>query len=132
MLTAAIAVAAGGDFGIDRFRGSTTAAPVAARIALEKSIAVLPFTDRSEKHDQEYFAEGMAEEILNLLVTVPDLKAIGRTSSFSFQGRTDDVRAIGKALGAVYLVEGSVRRSGQHIRVTAQLFDTSDGRQRWS
>ncbi len=98
----------------------------------EKSIAVLPFGDLSEKRDQEYFAEGMAEEIMNLLVKIPELKVIGRTSSFQFKGKTDDLRKIGTTLGTAYVVEGSVRRSSDHIRVTAQLIDTRDGAQRWS
>ena len=100
--------------------------------ASEKSIAVLPFVDMSEKHDQDYFGDGMAEEILNLLVKIPDLKVIGRTSSFQFKGKTDDLRKIGSTLGASYLVEGSVRRSADHMRVTAQLIDTRDGSHRWS
>lgn len=98
----------------------------------DKSIAVLPFIDLSEKHDQEYFADGMAEEILNLLARVPDLKVIGRTSSFQFKGKANDLRRVGAALGAVYVVEGSVRRSGDHLRVTAQLIDTRTGAHRWS
>ena len=98
----------------------------------EKSIAVLPFVDMSEKKDQEYFGDGMAEEILNLLVTIPELKVIGRTSSFQFKGKPDDLRKIGTTLGAAYVVEGSVRRSGDHIRITAQLIDTRDGAHRWS
>ena len=97
-----------------------------------QSIAVLPFIDMSEKHDQEYFGDGMAEEILNLLVKIPDLKVIGRTSSFRFKGKADDLRTIGAALDAAYVVEGSVRRSGDHIRVTAQLIDARDGVHRWS
>jgi len=114
-------------------RGTTTASARYGSPAMpEKSIAVLPFVDLSEKHDQEYFADGMAEEILNLLVKVPDLKVIGRTSSFQFKGKTEDLRRIGAALGAVYVVEGSVRRSGNHVRVTAQLVDTRDGMHRWS
>jgi serine/threonine protein kinase/Flp pilus assembly protein TadD len=96
------------------------------------SIAVLPFLDMSEKHDQEYFADGMAEEILNLLAKIPELKVIGRTSSFQFKGKTDDFRSISTALGAAYVVEGSVRRSGDHIRVTAELIDALDGTHRWS
>jgi TolB-like protein len=100
--------------------------------ATEKSIAVLPFVDLSEKHDQEYFGDGMAEEIINLLVKIPDLKVIGRTSSFQFKGKTDDLRKIGFALGSAYVVEGSVRRSGDHVRVTAQLIYTRDGTHRWS
>jgi len=100
--------------------------------APDKSIAVLPFVDMSEKHDQEYFGDGMAEEILNLLVQVPGLKVIGRTSSFRFKGKTDDLRNIGEQLGARYLLEGSVRRSAAHLRVTAQLIDSTDGSHRWS
>jgi TolB-like protein len=111
---------------------ATQPAIAATNVISEKSIAVLPFTDMSEKHDQEYFGDGMAEEILNLLVKIPDLKVIGRTSSFQFKGKTDDLRRVGTALGAAYVVEGSVRRSGEHIRVTAQLIDTRDGAQRWS
>jgi TolB-like protein len=86
----------------------------------------------SEKHDQEYFGDGMAEEILNVLVKGPSLEVIGRTSSFQFKGKTDDLRKIGNALGAAYVVEGSVRRSGERMRVTAQLIDTQDGSRRWS
>jgi TolB-like protein/Tfp pilus assembly protein PilF len=105
--------------------------PSIAAVA-DKSIAVLPFTDMSEKHDQEYFADGMAEEILDLLVKIPGLRVIGRTSSFQFKGKTDDLRKIGDALGAAFVVEGSVRRSGDHMRVTAQLIDAKDGEHRWS
>jgi TolB-like protein/predicted Zn-dependent protease len=104
----------------------------AQRPVTERSIAVLPFVDLSEKHDQEYFADGMAEEIIDLLVKIPELKVIGRTSSFQFKGKTDDLRKIGATLGAAYVVEGSVRRSGDHIRVTAQLIDARDGAHRWS
>jgi adenylate cyclase len=106
--------------------------PAGAPASAAKSIAMLPFADMSEKHDQEYFGDGMAEEILNLLVTIPRLKVIGRTSSFQFKGKADDLRKIGATLGAAYVVEGSVRRSGNHIRVTAQLIDAQDGAHRWS
>jgi TolB-like protein len=98
----------------------------------EKSIAVLAFIDMSEKKDQEYFADGMAAEVLDLLAKIPGLKVIGRTSSFQFKGKTDDLRSIGAKLGAAYLVEGSVRKSGDNVRVTAQLIDARDGAQRWS
>jgi TolB-like protein/Flp pilus assembly protein TadD len=98
----------------------------------EKSIAVLPFVDLSEKHDQEYFADGMAEEILDILAKIPSLKVIGRTSSFQFKGRNEDLRAIGTSLGAAYVLEGSVRRSADRVRVTAQLIDTRDGTHVWS
>jgi TolB-like protein len=96
------------------------------------SIAVLPFVNMSGEKEQEYFADGMAEEIINLLTKIPNLKVIGRTSSFQFKGKTEDLRTIGSALSAAYVVEGSVRRSGDHVRVTAQLIDTRDGAHRWS
>jgi TolB-like protein len=107
------------------------AAP-AAPVIPEKSIAVLPFTDLSEKHDQEYFADGMAEETLSQLAKIPGLRVIGRTSSFQFKGKADDLRKIGTTLGAAYVLEGSVRRWGDRLRVTAQLVDTRDGARRWS
>lgn len=111
---------------------TTRRADVALEVAQQKSIAILPFADLSEKQDQAYFAEGMTDEIRNLLVTVPDLRVIGRTSSFQFRGRMPDVRKIGTALGTAYVVEGSVRRSGEQVRVVAQLIDARDGTQRWS
>jgi TolB-like protein len=106
---------------------STALAPVT-----ERSIAVLPFIDMSERKDQEYFADGMAEEIIDQLAKVPQLRVISRTSSFQFKGKGADVRAIGAAIGARYVVEGSVRRSGSQLRITAQLTDAADGSQRWS
>jgi TolB-like protein/Tfp pilus assembly protein PilF len=106
-------------------------APAAAAIT-DKSIAVLPFADMSEKKDQEYFADGMAEEIIDLLVKVPGLKVISRTSSFQFKGKTEDLRSIATQLGVAYVLQGSVRRSGDHLRVTAQLIDSRDGTQLWS
>ena len=98
----------------------------------DKSIAVLPFVDMSEKKDHEYFADGMAEEILDILAKVPSLKVIGRTSSFQFKGRNEDLRTIGTRLGVAYVLEGSVRRSADRVRVTAQLIDTRDGTHLWS
>ena len=99
--------------------------------AAQKSIAVLPFADMSEKKDQEYFADGMAEEILDLLAKIPQLRVIGRTSSFQFKGRNEDLRSIGENLGAAYVLEGSVRKSGSRVRVSAQLIDTTSGTQVW-
>jgi transcriptional activator of cad operon len=103
-----------------------------AKAVSDKSIAVLPFIDLSEMKDQEYFADGMAEEILDLLANIPGLTVIGRTSSFQFKGKSEDLRAIGTKLGAAYVVEGSVRRSGDRVRITAQLIDTKTGTRRWS
>ena len=104
----------------------------AMNVVSDKSIAVLPFVDLSEKHDQEYFADGLAEELLSLLATLPDLRVISRTSSFQFKGHNADLRTIGAQLGAAYVVEGSVRRYGDRVRVTAQLISTRDGVHRWS
>jgi len=107
-----------------------TAAQSAA--AADKAIAVLPFVDLSEKHDQEYFADGLAEEIVDLLAKIPGLKVIGRTSSFQFKSNSGDLRKIGAALGASYIVEGSVRKSDDRIKVGVQLIDARDGTHRWS
>jgi TolB-like protein len=119
--------------------GSSHAAPTVATDSThhakplgEKSIAVLPFVDLSEKHDQEYFADGMAEEVLNQLAKVPGLKVIGRTSSFQFKGKADDLRNVGEVLGAAFILEGSVRKASDRIRVTAQLINAADGAHRWS
>ena len=96
------------------------------------SVAVLPFTDLSQEGDQEYFADGISEEILNVLVGIPDLKVAGRTSSFSFKGSNEDLREIGAALGVNHVLEGSVRRSGTKLRITAQLIRGADGFHLWS
>jgi TolB-like protein/DNA-binding winged helix-turn-helix (wHTH) protein len=102
------------------------------RVQVDKSIAVLPFLDLSEKKDQEYFADGLAEELLDVLANVPGLRVIGRTSSFQFKNKNEDVQSIGAKLGASYVVEGSVRRAGDHVRVAAQLIRAADGAHQWS
>jgi len=96
------------------------------------SIAVLPFADLSPAGDQQYLADGMAEEILNLLAKNTTLRVIARTSSFSFRGKETDVRRIAKALDVTNVLEGSVRREGDRIRVTVRLVDASDGSRLWS
>jgi len=106
--------------------------PTTEVAATDRSIAVLPFVDLSEKKDLEYLGDGITEELRNLLVKVPQLKVIGRTSSFQFKGRNDDLRVIGDRLGVAYIVEGSVRQAGSKIRVTAQLSDARSGTQRWA
>jgi TolB-like protein/Tfp pilus assembly protein PilF len=108
-----------------------SAAPGAEAIP-QKSIAVLPFVDMSEKHDQEYFSDGLAEELLDLLSQVPDLRVPARTSSFYFKGRSDDIATIAGKLRVAHLLEGSVRRSGKRIRVTAQLIRADNGYHLWS
>jgi TolB-like protein len=91
------------------------------------SIAVLPFADMSEKHDQEHFADGVAEEILNALAQVEGLRVPGRTSSFWFKGKNVEPAVIGRKLNVAHLLEGSVRRSGNRLRVTAQIVNVGDG-----
>jgi TolB-like protein len=112
--------------------GHDASAGRTAETVIDKSIAVLPFTDMSEKKDQEYFADGMAEEIIDLLVKIPGLKVISRTSSFQFKGKTGDLRTIASQLGVAYVLEGSVRKSGDRLRVTAQLINSRDGTHLWS
>lgn len=96
------------------------------------SIAVLPFTDLSEKKDQEWFCDGIAEEILNALTGLPGLRVAARTSAFSFRGREADLRAIADALGVHTVLQGSLRRAGDRVRITVQLVDTRSGFQLWS
>ena len=93
---------------------------------------MLPFADMSAGKDQEYFADGLSEELLNLLAKLPELRVIGRTSSFQFKGRSEDLRAIGKKLNVAHILEGSVRKSGEKVRITAQLIRASDGSHLWS
>ena len=97
-----------------------------------RSIAVLPFDDMSENADQEYFGDGIAEELLNRLAKVKDFQVAGRTSSFAFRDRPDDLRTIGDKLNVAVVLEGSVRKAGDQIRITAQLVNVSDGFQLWS
>ena len=113
-------------------QATTTASPVAAAAPNEKSIAVLPFADMSAGKDQEYFADGLSEELLNLLAKLPELRVIGRTSSFQFKGRNEDLRAIGEKLNVAHILEGSVRKSGEKLRITAQLIRAADGSNLWS
>jgi len=96
------------------------------------SIAVLPFADMSPQKDQEDFADGIAEEILNSLAQIDSLHVAGRTSSFSFKGKGDDARTIGQKLNVANLLEGSVRKEGTHVRITAQLVNAADGFHIWS
>ncbi len=100
--------------------------------AKHPSIAVLPFANLSADREQEYFSDGLAEEILNLLTHVPGLKVIARTSSFAFRGKEQDIRKIADALNVTHVLEGSVRRAGDRIRINAQLITASDGGHLWS
>jgi adenylate cyclase len=98
----------------------------------EKSIAVLPFVDLSQTRDQEYFCDGISEEILDALAKVEGLRVVARTSSFSFKGKNTKANEIGQKLNVANLLEGSLRRDGNRIRVTAQLIDARDGFEIWS
>jgi adenylate cyclase len=122
---AAVAIVLGTILTVAWFTGSLHTPPRST--PADKSIAVLPFLDLSEDKNQEYFADGLAEELLEVLVNVPGLRVVGRTSSFQFKNKNDDVRTIGTKLGAAYVVEGSVRRAGNHVRVAVQLIRASDG-----
>jgi serine/threonine-protein kinase len=98
----------------------------------EKSIAVLPFANMSPDPENEFFADGITEEILSALSQIPELHVAGRTSAFSFRGKNQDLRAIGEQLNVRTVLEGSVRRSGRRVRITAQLVDVTDGYHLWS
>ena len=114
-----------------RAAGSSTAEFPTTPIS-EKSIAVLPFADLSEKRDQEYFSDGLADELLDLLAKTPGLHVIARTSSFSFKGKSDDIPTIARKLHVANILEGSVRKSGNRLRVTTQLIRASSGEHLWS
>ena len=112
---------------------STTGPPTSSAVPdARPSLAVLPFADLSQARDQEYLGDGLAEEILNQLAQVPALRLVGRTSSFSFKGKNEDLRTIGARLGVAHLLEGSVRKDGNQLRVTAQLVRADDGSHLWS
>lgn len=109
-----------------------TAVQMDAKTGSEKTIAVLPFVNMSNDPENEYFSDGISEEILNALTRVDGIRVTSRTSSFSFKGKQDDVRQIGMKLGVSAVLEGSVRKSGKRVRITAQLINTADGYHIWS
>jgi TolB-like protein len=106
--------------------------PSPAAPAPGKSIAVLPFVNMSGEAENEFFSDGLSEEILNSLARIDSMQVVGRTSSFQFKGKNEDLRAVGEKLGVANVLEGSVRRSGDHARITAQLVRASDGFHLWS
>jgi TolB-like protein/tetratricopeptide (TPR) repeat protein len=111
---------------------ATPPSPTPVAIATDRSIAVLPFVNMSADKEQEYFADGISEELLNLLAQVPELRVIARTSSFSFKGKDVDIAEIARKLNVANVLEGSVRRSGDTLRITAQLVRGSDSSHLWS
>ena len=112
--------------------GGSTPPGMPAGSGAVRSIAVLPFVNMSADAENEYFTDGIAEEIINALTKVPRLKVAARTSAFAFKGKSEDIRRIGDALGVANVLEGSVRKSGSRLRVTAQLIAIADGCHLWS
>ncbi len=111
----------------------TLAEPTTDNDAPQKqSVAVLPFVDMSPAKDQEYFTDGLTENLLNGLAQVPGLQVAGRTSSFAFKGKNEDLRSVGQQLGVANILEGSVQKSGERIRITAQLVNADNGFHLWS
>lgn len=132
-----------GYFAIDKFvlqpqstAESSTAVEeaVIGQESIEQSIAVLPFVDMSANNDNEYFSDGLSEELLNILAKIKELRVAGRTSSFAFKGKDEDLRSIGKKLNVVTILEGSVRKDDKRnrVRITAQLVNVEDGYHLWS
>jgi adenylate cyclase len=117
-------------FAVDKF--VPQAEPKQASVAREKSIAVLPFANMSGDPEQEYFADGISEELINTLVRLEGLRVVGRTSSFSYKNADIDLRTIGETLDVDVILEGSVRKAGDRVRITAQLIDAEDGFHLWS
>jgi TolB-like protein len=138
-----IVIVFGGLFSIDQSRlwliemGVTAAIKVAGTISpveleQELGIAVLPFVNMSNDPDNEYFSDGISEQILNALVKANRMNVIARTSSFSFKDKNQNVNAIGRSLGVTHILEGSVRKANNNVRITAQLIDATTGAHLWS
>jgi serine/threonine-protein kinase len=122
-----------GLFFLGRYTGHATARPTGAATAFaEKSIAVLPLVNTSGDPGNEYFSDGLSEELIAVLAKIPELKVIGRSSSFFFKGKSGDSAAIGQKLGVANLIEGSVRKQGNRVRIVAELISSADGRSLWS
>jgi TolB-like protein/DNA-binding winged helix-turn-helix (wHTH) protein/Flp pilus assembly protein TadD len=119
-----IAAAIAGYFWFARHRANVS--------ANNTSVAVLPFADMSPTKDQEYFSDGLAEQLINDLAKVSGLKVVARSSAFQFKGKNEDLRDVGRKLGVANVLEGTVRHDGNHVRITAELIKTDDGFQLWS
>jgi adenylate cyclase len=134
-IAAAVAIGVGAAIALSlNFRTATRGGLQAPEVVAinDKSIAVLPFVDMSEKKDQEYFSDGLSEELIDMLTKVPDLRVPARTSSFYFKGKQTTIGDIGKVLDVTYVLEGSVRKSGNTLRITAQLIRVDNGYHVWS
>ena len=132
-LTAVLAMIAAGLLVFQFVRSkSITSASVATPMITNKSIAVLPLVNTSGDAANDYFSDGLSEELIAVLAKIPGLKIIGRSSSFLFKGKSDDSRTIGEKLGVTNLLEGSVRKQGDRVRIVAELINAADGRALWS
>jgi TolB-like protein/Flp pilus assembly protein TadD len=135
-VTIALGVVAAGLFVYQLLRGTSHQKPANrpgdARGVSEKSIAVLPLVNTSGDPGNDYFSDGLSEELIAVLAKIPGLKIIGRSSSFLFKGKSDDTRTIGEKLGVANLLEGSVRKQGDRVRIVAELINAADGRALWS
>jgi serine/threonine-protein kinase len=134
LLILALLLAIGGGF-LWRFSGTSREPKVTSSSAVtipKKSIAVLPLVNTSGDPANEYFSDGLSEELIAVLARIPDLKVIGRNSSFLFKGKSSDSAAIGEKLGVAHLIEGSVRKQGDRVRIVAELINAADGRSIWS
>jgi TolB-like protein/Flp pilus assembly protein TadD len=137
LLIAAVALLAVGYFAWDKFvlskhPAATLPSASVTNAIPEQSIAVLPFTDMSEKKDQEYFSDGLTEQMIELLGQVPDLRVPARTSSFYFKGKNEPIASMAQQLKVAHVLEGSVRKAGKRLRITAQLIRADSGYRLWS
>ena len=135
-LTVVLAVIAAGlmVFRFSHLTSSNSSQPIASvvNVVAAKSVAVLPLVNTSGDPANEYFSDGLSEELIAVLAKIPDLKVIGRSSSFLFKGKSGDSGAIGQKLGVAHLIEGSVRKQGERVRIVAELINAADGRSIWS
>ena len=122
VLTIALAM-----FALDKFVWTEPTVPASTINSEQRKIAVLPFVNMSSDEEQEYFSDGLAEELLNLLASIPELKVTSRSSAFFYKGKDTKIADIGRELDVDHVLEGSVRRSGNTVRITAQLIDVSNG-----
>ena len=127
VLTAAVAI-----FALDKFVWTADSAPETTANAAQQTIAVLPFLNMSSDEEQEYFSDGLTEELLNLLTRIPQLRVTSRSSAFYYKGKEIRIAEVGRELGVDHILEGSVRRSGETIRITAQLINVADDSHIWS
>ena len=112
--------------------GGLVETPADRKVVVEASIAVLPFVNMSTDPEQDYFSDGISEELLNLLAKIQDVRVAARTSSFKFRGEDHDIPEIAEALNVAHVLEGSVRKSGNRVRITAQLIERATGYHMWS